>query len=86
MSRQFVTDNGSPKTCYNTCMDKERKQHPDEPENPYGKPDAGGPVPPNDVVSRWPMQKIIEENDLRMERSLDAPVGDTETAEERPTD
>jgi len=54
------------------------------PENPYGPPDAGGDVPPNDVVSTWPAQKIIEENDRRMERSLDAPLSDTETSHERP--
>ena len=65
-------------------MEKEPKRQPQEAENPYGDPGAGGPIPPNDVVAKWPMQKIIEENDLRMERSLDAPVSDTLTSEERP--
>jgi len=66
-------------------MNADKKaQHEQPPENPYGAPDAGGEVPPNDVVSRWPAQKILEENDSRMERSLDAPVSDTEISKERP--
>ncbi|HLW38581.1 MAG TPA: hypothetical protein VKR99_09150 [Candidatus Eremiobacteraceae bacterium] len=56
------------------------------PENPYGEPNAGGEAPSNDIVSQWPMQKIIEDNDRRMERSLDAPATDTETSHERPPD
>lgn len=70
--------------CYNAAMDDDKERSPDLPENPYGPPDAGGDVPPNDVVSTWPAQKIIEENDQRMERSLDAPLSDTETSHERP--
>lgn len=68
-------------------MQFSKKPHNDTPpENPYGAPDAGGEIPPNDVVSQWPLQKILEENDLRMERSLDAPQTDTETSHERPPD
>lgn len=70
--------------CYNAAMDDEKERSQDVPENPYGAPDAGGDVPPNDVVNKWPAQKIIEENDRRMERSLDAPQSDTETSHERP--
>ncbi|MDQ6779539.1 MAG: hypothetical protein M3Z37_00060 [Candidatus Eremiobacteraeota bacterium] len=70
--------------CYNVAMDDEKDRSPDLPENPYGPPAAGGDVPPNDVVNKWPAQKIIEDNDRRMERSLDAPVSDTDTAHERP--
>jgi hypothetical protein len=68
-------------------MHSAKKPHAEPPpENPYGDAGAGGDIPPNDVVAQWPSQKILEENDLRMERSLDAPVTDTETSHERPPD